>query len=163
MGGDDSQKLLPRRGVHSSPGRKPPAQLTKSTISLILAVGLSRGAPWTLGLWPQLQPAWVIFGKHRWVNSGARRRAAFDHSAVAHKGHPLAAKALARLANLGAKMLRVLRIAAEDFRGDRRALFVAQQADDDLFLAFLAVAVVAVGAQGVVLAFQIAAGDVVEE
>src|SRR5450759_4337656 len=73
MGGDDSQKLLPRRGVHSSPGRKPPAQLTKSTISLILAVGLSRGAPWTLGLWPQLQPAWVIFGKHRWVNSGARR------------------------------------------------------------------------------------------
>jgi hypothetical protein len=76
MGGDDSQKLLPRRGVHSSPGRKPPAQLTKSTISLILAVGLSRGAPWTLGLWPQLQPAWVIFGKHRWVNSGARRRVA---------------------------------------------------------------------------------------
>src|ERR1035437_3304120 len=75
MGGDDSQKLLPRRGVHSSPGRKPPAQLTKSTISLILAVGLSRGAPWTLGLWPQLQPAWVIFGKHRWVNSGARRSA----------------------------------------------------------------------------------------
>ena len=45
MGGDDSQKLLPRRGVHSSPGRKPPAQLTKSTISLILAVGLSRALP----------------------------------------------------------------------------------------------------------------------
>jgi len=38
---------------------------------------------------------------------------------------------------------------------DRRAVFVAQQADDDLFLAFLAVAVVAVGAEGVVLAFQI--------
>ena len=41
MGGDDSQKLLPRRGVHSSPGRKPPAQLPKSTISLKLAVGIS--------------------------------------------------------------------------------------------------------------------------
>jgi|GraSoi2013_115cm_1033766.scaffolds.fasta_scaffold40659_2 hypothetical protein len=27
MGGDDSQKLLPWRGVHSSLGRKPPAQL----------------------------------------------------------------------------------------------------------------------------------------
>jgi hypothetical protein len=26
MGGDDSQKLLPWRGLHSSPGRKPPAQ-----------------------------------------------------------------------------------------------------------------------------------------
>jgi hypothetical protein len=25
MGGDDSQKLLPWRGIHSSPGRKPPA------------------------------------------------------------------------------------------------------------------------------------------
>ena len=27
MGGDDSQKLLPWRGIHSSPGRKPPAHL----------------------------------------------------------------------------------------------------------------------------------------
>ena len=25
MGGDDSQKLLPRRGLHSSAGLKPPA------------------------------------------------------------------------------------------------------------------------------------------
>src|ERR1022692_2103692 len=74
MGGDDSQKLLPWRGIYSSPGRKPPAQLPKSTISLKLAVGISRGAPWPLGLWPQLRPAWVIFGKHRWVNSDARRR-----------------------------------------------------------------------------------------
>ena len=76
MGGDDSQKLLPWRGIYSSPGRKPPAQLPKSTISLKLAVGISRGAPWPLGLWPQLRPAWVIFGKHRWVNSDARRSAA---------------------------------------------------------------------------------------
>ena len=38
MGGDESQKLLPWRGIHSSPGRKPPAQLSKSTISLKLAV-----------------------------------------------------------------------------------------------------------------------------
>jgi hypothetical protein len=37
MGGDDSQKLLPWRGIYSSPGRKPPAQLPKSTISLKLA------------------------------------------------------------------------------------------------------------------------------
>ena len=74
MGGDDSQKLLPWRGIYSSPGRKPPAQLPKSTISLKPAVGISRGAPWPLGLWPQLRPAWVIFGKHRWVNSDARRR-----------------------------------------------------------------------------------------
>ena len=26
--------------------------------------------------WPQLQPAWVIFGKYRWVILGARRRRA---------------------------------------------------------------------------------------
>ena len=30
MGGDDSQKLLPWREIYSSPGRKPPAQFTKS-------------------------------------------------------------------------------------------------------------------------------------
>ena len=89
--------------------------------------------------------------------------AAFDHPPVTHKGHPLAAKALAHLADLGAKRFRVLRIAAEHFRRDRRTLFVAQQADDNLFLAFLAVAIIAVGAQGVVLPFQIAAGAVVEE
>jgi hypothetical protein len=32
MGGDDSQKLLPWRGLHSSPGRKPPAQY-KTTLA----------------------------------------------------------------------------------------------------------------------------------
>ena len=33
MGGDDSQKLLPWRGIHSSPGRKPPAQLRTNTLT----------------------------------------------------------------------------------------------------------------------------------
>ena len=28
--------------------------------------------------WPQLQPAWVIFGKYRWVILGARRREVID-------------------------------------------------------------------------------------
>lgn len=42
MGGDDSQKLLPWRGLHSSPGRKPPAYLQNNTLAqrhLISAVG----------------------------------------------------------------------------------------------------------------------------
>ena len=33
MGGDDSQKLLPRRGIHSSPGRKPPAHYEFNTVA----------------------------------------------------------------------------------------------------------------------------------
>ena len=33
MGGDDSQKLLPRRGLHSSPGRKPPAHCKINTLT----------------------------------------------------------------------------------------------------------------------------------
>jgi hypothetical protein len=33
MGGDDSQKLLPWRGIHSSPGRKPPAHYRINTVT----------------------------------------------------------------------------------------------------------------------------------
>ena len=33
MGGDDSQKLLPWRGTHSSPGRKPPAHCRINNIT----------------------------------------------------------------------------------------------------------------------------------
>src|SRR5580693_10721505 len=33
MGGDDSQKLLPRRGLYSSPGPKPPVQLRTNTLT----------------------------------------------------------------------------------------------------------------------------------
>src|SRR5262249_26594350 len=32
MGGDDSQKLLPWRGIHSSPGRKPPPRYETNTL-----------------------------------------------------------------------------------------------------------------------------------
>jgi hypothetical protein len=33
MGGDDSQKLLPWRGIHSFPGRKPPALYEINTLT----------------------------------------------------------------------------------------------------------------------------------
>ncbi len=33
MGGDDSQKLLPWRGIDSSPGRKPPAHCEINTLT----------------------------------------------------------------------------------------------------------------------------------
>jgi hypothetical protein len=44
MGGDDSQKLLPWRGIHSSPGRKPPAQLRINNVT--------ETAGWNLALTP---------------------------------------------------------------------------------------------------------------
>ena len=73
MGGDDSQKLLPWRGIHSSPGRKPPAQLRINNVTETAGWNLARGTP---SFWPrpQLQTAWVTFGKQRRVNSAARRR-----------------------------------------------------------------------------------------
>src|ERR1039457_5182964 len=72
MGGDDSQKLLPWRGIPSSPGRKPPAQLRINNVTETAGWNLARGTP---SFWPrpQLQTAWVTFGKQRRVNSAARR------------------------------------------------------------------------------------------
>jgi len=53
MGGDDSQKLLPRSGIHSSPGRKPPAHYDnhhsnsnlKSDPRLAISLKMSRAWP----------------------------------------------------------------------------------------------------------------------
>jgi hypothetical protein len=46
-----------------------------------------------------------------------------------------------------------LRIAGKDFDGDRMAGLVAEEADDDLHLAFLAIAIIAKGRQGIVRTF----------
>src|ERR1035441_9629184 len=72
MGGDDSQKLLPWRGIHSSPGRKPPAQLRINNVTETAGWNLARGTP---SFWPrpQVQTAWVTFGKQRRGKSAARR------------------------------------------------------------------------------------------
>ena len=74
MGGDDSQKLLPWRGD----------QLPLQGANLRLNYEINtvtetapRFARLPTGLWLSLQAAWVIFGKHRWVSSGARRRKRF--------------------------------------------------------------------------------------
>jgi hypothetical protein len=87
---------------------------------------------------------------------------ALDQAPVAHKRHALAAEALTGLLHLCGKRLRVLRVAPKHFRRDRLAVLVAQQTDDDLLLALLAVAGVAVVAVGVLVPFQVAAGHVVE-
>ena len=91
MGGDDSQKLLLRRG----------GQLPLQGANLLLNYAINNVAETAAGIsrrlyscpvrtCPQspirratlfdeagneaLPPAWAIFGKHRWVNFGARRR-----------------------------------------------------------------------------------------
>ena len=43
MGGDDSQKLLPWRGIHSSPGRKPPAHYEINNVTDTALGNLARG------------------------------------------------------------------------------------------------------------------------
>ena len=68
MGGDDSQKLLPWRGIYSSPGRKPPAHYEINTVTETAP----RFARLPAGV-AQLQTTWVILGKHRWVTSAACR------------------------------------------------------------------------------------------
>ena len=69
MGGDDSQKLLPWRGL-------PLLSRAQTSGSLRNQHCNGNGAPFCAaasGIVPQLQTAWVILGKHRWVSSVARR------------------------------------------------------------------------------------------
>ena len=87
----------------------------------------------------------------------------FEHAPISDKGHALAAKARNDFLNLGADGLGVAGITGKHLNGQGPALGVAQQADDDLLLARLAIPVVAPGGQGVMVAFQVAAGDVIKE
>src|SRR6267154_2527300 len=69
MGGDDSQKLLPWRGILLLSRAQTSGSLRNQHCN-------GNGAPFRAaasGIVPQLQTAWVILGKHRWVSSGARR------------------------------------------------------------------------------------------
>jgi len=74
MGGHHSQKLLPWRGIDSSPGRKPPAHSGINTLTGNCGWGLEGRCPLASLSLAWLQPAWVILGKQRWVISPARRR-----------------------------------------------------------------------------------------
>jgi hypothetical protein len=81
MGGDDSQKLLPWRG--SAPLRGANLRLHYEINTLTQTrhfdprqtTGRVKGAACASASTSeaQLQVVWVIFGKHRWVNFGARR------------------------------------------------------------------------------------------
>jgi hypothetical protein len=77
MGGDDSQKLMPRRGIYSSPGRsKPPAHSKINTVTKNLRWG-SRGPHFPVsGVVAQLQIAWGIFRKQTWYAEFGNMRSA---------------------------------------------------------------------------------------
>jgi hypothetical protein len=71
MGGDDSQKLLPWR--ESTSLRGPNLRLNYEINNVTETAAEISRVPSSLADMASAQPAWVIFGKHRWVNSGARR------------------------------------------------------------------------------------------
>ena len=72
MGGDDSQKLRPWRGIHSSPGHSKPPAHSKINCNGKLRWGCH--VSWQSRVVAQLQTVWVIFGKQTWVTSRKRRR-----------------------------------------------------------------------------------------
>ena len=94
---------------------------------------------------------------------GRRLLVGANHAPVAHQGDALTAQLLFDLVDLLAEGLEVAGVAPINLDGNRLALAVGQQADHDLFFAFLVVAVISPGRQGVVVALQIAAGHIVEK
>ena len=87
----------------------------------------------------------------------------FDHAAVADEGDPLGPEPGGGLVQLRGQRFDVGRVAREDLDRQRATVGVGEQADDDLALARLAIAVVAERCEGVVLAFEVCAGHVVEK
>ena len=72
MGGDDSQKLRPWRGIHSSPGHSKPPAHSKINCNGKLRWGCH--VSWQSRVVAQLQTVWVIFGKQpRYAEFGNMR------------------------------------------------------------------------------------------
>ena len=86
-----------------------------------------------------------------------------EHAAVAHQGDAGDAEALADAPHPGADRGRVGGVAGERLDGQRAAVGGAQHPEDDLRLALLAVAAVAVGGQRAEPPFEVAGADVVED
>ena len=91
MGGDHSQKLQPWRGTLLLSGAQTSGSLRIQHCSGNHGRNLAAcHHPANMAM-PQLQTAWVIFGKPRWVSSGARRRP--DHAARDPRTRQLAEQA----------------------------------------------------------------------
>jgi hypothetical protein len=89
--------------------------------------------------------------------------AALEHTPVSDERHTLAVKPLRHLRNLGRYSRHIWGIPSTDLHGDRRTLFVTQQPNDDLFLPRFAVPVIAKRREGVALALEVTARDVIEK
>jgi hypothetical protein len=89
--------------------------------------------------------------------------AALEHASVSDERHTRAVKPLRYLRNLGRHSRHIRGIPSTDLHGDRRALFVPQQPNDDLFLPRFAVPVIAKRREGVALALEVTARDVLEQ
>ena len=74
MGGDDSQKLLPWRGILLLSRAQTSGSNYEINNVAETAVEISRRHSWPTWHGLRLPPAWVIFGKHTRVSSDARRR-----------------------------------------------------------------------------------------
>ena len=88
---------------------------------------------------------------------------ALDHPAVADEDQLLDSELLFDDADLIRHGRRIVAVAGKHPHRQRLALVIGQQSDHNLLLAALAVAIVAVLAQRVVQAFEVRAGDVVEQ
>src|SRR5262245_42311436 len=85
-----------------------------------------------------------------------------DHPAVADQHHPAELEAAFELGNLRRQCVGIADIAVEHFDRHRAAIGGAEQAIDDLQLARLAVAAIAVLRQWATAALEIARGQIVE-
>ena len=86
-----------------------------------------------------------------------------EHAAVSDQGDGFDAEALLDLLHLRRHRARIPRVAREHLHGQRATIPGAEQAEDDLPLASLAVAVVAECGQGTAAPLEIAGGDVIKQ
>src|SRR5512133_3306950 len=98
MGGDDSQKLLPwRETIFPSRAQTSGSHYEINNVAETAAGISHRLYCWSITKWPQLPPAWVIFGKHRRVSSAARRSMARIVADLTSEGWKFSATDLAFL------------------------------------------------------------------
>src|SRR5215831_15469801 len=88
---------------------------------------------------------------------------ALDHAPVPDKRHPFATKSPCHLRALGRHGAHIWGIPGKDVYRHRDALFVTQQPKDHLFLPSFAVTVIAKRREGVALALEVTARDVIQK
>jgi hypothetical protein len=134
-------------GTHRMPPPHVAAPLIREPLGPLLLEEVHVHGP----LWQQFFPRGLRHGRN--VMEPLRREGcdllALDPAPVADAGDRADAKPGGDLGDLCRQGLPIVRMAGKDFDRDRRAVRVAEEADDDLTLALLAIALRAKGRQGV--------------